>query len=121
MVPTVEHDPWMTSWLQRLARLKLEGRPPRWRLGSCSTICEEARSLMSRAGVRPDISERVLGHAIPGVEGVYDPTRCGGDLRPPRLADEKAEALKPLAHVVETIVSPPEDNVVEMGRSKRRR
>ena len=31
-----------------------------------------ARSLMSRAGVRPDIAERVLGHAIAGVEGVYD-------------------------------------------------
>ena len=27
---------------------------------------------MSRAGVRPDIAERVLGHIIPGVEGVYD-------------------------------------------------
>ena len=24
------------------------------------------------AGVRPDISQRVLGHVIPGVEGVYD-------------------------------------------------
>ena len=31
-----------------------------------------ARSLISRAGVRPDIAERVLGHAISGVEGVYD-------------------------------------------------
>src|SRR5262249_40216633 len=31
-----------------------------------------ARSLMSRAGVRPDISERVVGHAIKGVEGIYD-------------------------------------------------
>ena len=27
---------------------------------------------MSRAGVRPDVSERVMGHAIEGVEGVYD-------------------------------------------------
>lgn len=31
-----------------------------------------ARSLMSRAGIRPDIAERVLGHAIRGVEGTYD-------------------------------------------------
>src|SRR5262249_32967416 len=31
-----------------------------------------ARSLLSRAGVRPDIAERVMGHAIVGVEGVYD-------------------------------------------------
>ena len=34
-----------------------------------------ARSLMSRAGVRPDIAERVLGHAISGVEAIYDSTR----------------------------------------------
>ena len=27
---------------------------------------------MSRAGVRPDIAERLLGHAIPGVAGTYD-------------------------------------------------
>ena len=31
-----------------------------------------ARSLMSRAGVRPDIAERVLGHVQQGVEGIYD-------------------------------------------------
>ena len=31
-----------------------------------------ARSLMSRAGVRPDIGERCLGHVIGGVEGTYD-------------------------------------------------
>jgi hypothetical protein len=29
-----------------------------------------AKTLMTRAGVRPDISERVLAHVIPGVEGV---------------------------------------------------
>ncbi len=31
-----------------------------------------ARSLMSRAGVPSDNAERVLGHAIPGIAGVYD-------------------------------------------------
>ena len=56
-----------------------------------------ARSLMSRAGVRPDIAERVLGHAIAGVEG-YEP--------------EKADALNKLAHLVETIIDPPEGNVI---------
>jgi integrase len=44
-----------------------------------------ARSLMSKAGVRPDIAERVLGHAIAGVEGVYD--RHAYDV-------EKADALR---------------------------
>lgn len=54
-----------------------------------------ARSLMSRAGIRPDVSERVLGHAIPGVEGVYD--RYG-------YAQEKADALAELARLVKSIV-----------------
>jgi integrase len=71
-----------------------------------------ARSLMSRAGVRPDISERVLGHAIAGVEGVYD--RHSYDA-------EKADALTKLAALVETILNPPEGNVVAIqGRTRRR-
>ena len=44
-----------------------------------------ARSLMSRAGVLPHISERVLGHAIPGVEG---------GLRPPRLHRRKGSGAE---------------------------
>src|SRR5262249_18631562 len=31
-----------------------------------------AKSLMSRVGVLPHVSERVLGHVINGVEGIYD-------------------------------------------------
>jgi integrase len=64
-----------------------------------------ARSLLSRAGVRPDISERVLGHAIPGVEGVYDRHS---------YSDEKADALNRLAALVESIIDPPVGNVVAM-------
>jgi integrase len=62
-----------------------------------------ARSLLSRAGVRPDIAERVLGHAVGGVEGVYD--RHHYD-------DEKADALRRLVALVGRIVNPPADNVV---------
>jgi integrase len=40
-----------------------------WRLHD---LRRTARSLMSRAGIGRDIAERVLGHAIPGVAGVYD-------------------------------------------------
>jgi integrase len=58
-----------------------------------------ARSLMSRAGVRPEIAERVLGHAITGVEGVYDRHS---------YLEEKAEALRLLASLIETIVAAPE-------------
>ena len=43
-----------------------------------------ARSLMSRAGVRPDIAESVLGHAQGGVLGIYDRHQ---------YRDEKAHAL----------------------------
>ena len=64
-----------------------------------------ARSLMARAKVAPHIAERVLGHAIPGVEGVYDRYS---------YADEKADALARLAGLVELIISPPEGNVVPL-------
>ena len=43
---------------------------------------------MARAGVQPHIAERVLGHAVGGVEGVYDVHRYDA---------EKADALKRLA------------------------
>jgi integrase len=63
-----------------------------------------ARSLMSRAGVAADVAERVLGHVIPGVRGVYDRHA---------YADEKRAALEKLAGLVERIVNPVA-NVVAM-------
>ena len=56
-----------------------------------------ARSLMARAGVRPDIAERVLGHVQLGVAKVYD-----------RHAyfNEKADALAKLAALIDAIVDP---------------
>ena len=66
-----------------------------------------ARSLISRAGVRPDVAERVLGHAIRGVEGVYD--RHG-------YKEEKGHALRALAGLLENILRPPADNVVALAR-----
>lgn len=62
-----------------------------------------ARSLMSRADVRPDIAERVLGHAIIGVEGTYD--RHSYD-------EQRAVALAALASLIDRIVNPPSKNVV---------
>lgn len=64
-----------------------------------------ARSLMARAGVRPDVAERVLGHVIAGVEGVYDRHH---------YRDEKADALARLATLISTILTPT-DNVVPLG------
>ncbi len=60
-----------------------------------------AKSLMARAGVRPDISERVLGHAIAGVEGVYDRHT---------YATEKADALAKLAGLVAEIIGSKRDD-----------
>lgn len=76
-----------------------EPMPP-WRLSRDTR--RTAKTLMARAGVRPDISERLLAHAIPGVEGVYD--------RYEYLA-EKRDALERLAALVERIIKPA-DNVV---------
>jgi integrase len=40
-----------------------------WRLHD---LRRTSRSLMSRAGINPDIAERCLGHAITGIRGTYD-------------------------------------------------
>ena len=73
-----------------------------WRLHDARRT---ARSLMSRAGVRPDVAERCLGHAVGGVEGVYDRHS---------YADEMADALARLAALIERIVNPPAGNVVPL-------
>ena len=50
---------------------------------------------MARAGVPTDHAERVLGHTIGGVRGVYD--RFG-------YREEKLDALERLAELVERIL-----------------
>jgi integrase len=89
------------SKLKRAFDAKLP-RMPQWQLHD---LRRTARSLMSRAGVRPDISERVLGHVLQGVESVYD--------RHP-YKTEKADALRRLASLVESIVDPPSANIVQL-------
>ena len=64
---------------------------PNWTLHD---LRRTAKTLMVRAGVRPDISERVLGHVIAGVEGTYDRHS---------YADEKRDALEKLAAMIERI------------------
>jgi integrase len=68
-----------------------------------------AKTLMVRAGVRPDISERVLGHVIAGVEGTYDRHS---------YADEKRDALEKLAAIVERILNPPASNIADLRRKR---
>jgi hypothetical protein len=63
-----------------------------------------ARTLLSRAGVRSDVSEHCLGHVRPEIEGTYD--------RYDYLA-EKADAFERLAQLIGRIVNPA-DNVVPL-------
>jgi integrase len=78
---------------------------PNWTLHD---LRRTAKTLMVRAGVRPDISERVLGHVIAGVEGTYD-RHC--------YADEKRDALEKLAAIVNRILHPRRANVVTLNRA----
>ena len=62
-----------------------------------------ARTLMSRAGIRPEIAERVLGHAVGGVEAVYDRHA---------YVTEKREALEALAGLLDRIICNEQDAVI---------
>jgi integrase len=86
----------------RLAKGRNAALPPmpQWQLHD---LRRAARSLMSRCGIRPDISERVLGHVQPGVQGIYDRHE---------YFDEKADALNRLARLIEAIVHPRGDTTV---------
>lgn len=70
-----------------------------------------ARSLMSRAKVPSDHAERVLGHAIVGVEGTYDRHT---------YEEEKNEALAKLAALIASIVDPPAANIVTLAAHRSR-
>jgi integrase len=81
---------------------------PNWTLHD---LRRTAKTLMARAGVRPDISERVLGHVIAGVEGTYDRHS---------YADEKRDALEKLATMIGRILNPPPSNVETLGEHRAR-
>jgi hypothetical protein len=65
-----------------------------------------ARSLLSRARIDADIAERCLGHAIPGIRGIYDRYE---------YRDQKLHAFEALAALIEQIVNP-QKNVVTLAR-----
>jgi hypothetical protein len=64
---------------------------------------------MSRAKVPRDVAERVLGHVLPGVEGIYDRHS---------YVQEKADALAKLAGLIALILDPPSENVVPIGTAQ---
>jgi integrase len=85
--------------------------PPDMQRWTIHDLRRTARSLMSRAGVSSEHAERVMGHAIGGVEGIYDRHA---------YKDEKADALARLATLVDSIVHP-RANVVQMAKRAKRR
>ena len=85
---------------------KLPEGTPNW---TVHDLRRTARSLMSRAGVLSEHAERVMGHAIGGVEGVYDRHS---------YRDEKADALKRLAALIDAIVHPRSADVLPLTRKR---
>ena len=79
---------------------------PNWTLHD---LRRTAKTLMVRAGVRPDISERVLGHVIAGVEGTYDRHS---------YADEKRDALEKLAAMIERILNPMQTSIATIAEHR---
>jgi len=84
-------------------RAKLPAEMRDWTLHD---LRRTSRSLLSRAGVLPHVSERVLGYVMPGVEGVYDRHH---------YQQEKADALARLANVIARIINPSDDNVIPLA------
>ncbi|MGH6865633.1 MAG: tyrosine-type recombinase/integrase [Methyloceanibacter sp.] len=83
------------AWSQRKRQLdRLLPPMPPWTIHD---LRRTARSLLSRIGVNRDIAERVMGHAIAGVEEIYDRHR---------YANEMADALSRLAAEIERILNP---------------
>ena len=78
-----------------------------WRLHD---LRRTARSLLSRAGISPDVAERCLGHVIGGVRGTYDRHKYYG---------EKKLAFEKLATLIESIVNPKENVLPMKGKEQR--
>ena len=94
MLPVIDGNPFIfpatvgkgngpfNSFSQRKEELakKLPAQMPRWVLHD---LRRTARSLMARAGIGDNVTERILGHEVGGVEGIYNrhayrPTRSSG-------------------------------------------
>jgi integrase len=94
----------MSGWNKRKRALDQVSGVSDWVLHD---LRRTARSLMSRAGVKPHIAERVVGHKLQGVEGVYDRHQ---------YAEEKAAALQSLAGLIALILNP-SGKVVKLKRA----
>ncbi len=92
------------------SKRELDAALPAMKHWQLHDLRRSARSLLSRAQVRPDIAERLLGHVIPGVASVYDRHH---------YETEKGDALQRLAALIDGIVNPRE-NVVALAKTGKR-
>lgn len=95
----------ISGWSKHKAMLDKRAKVDGWVFHD---LRRTARSLMSRAGVRPDVAEKVLGHTLQGVERVYDRHA---------YVEEKGEAVAKLAGLLGLILNPPQANVVHLKTS----
>jgi integrase len=93
-------------------KVAIDAKLPGMKAWTIHDLRRTARSLLSRAGVSSEHAERVMGHAIGGVEGIYDRHA---------YRDEKADALRRLAALINAIVHPRSADVVPMRRKGKRR
>jgi integrase len=84
----------LKSFSEPKAKLDAASGITNWRIHD---LRRSSRSLLSRAGVNPDIAERCLGHALPTIRATYDRHR---------YVDEMAHAFETLAALIERIVNP---------------
>lgn len=101
-------DGYFNSWGQRKGELdeKLSADMPPWVIHD---LRRTTRTIMADLGIPDHIAERTLGHKLQGVLRTYN--------RHP-YHEEKAEALAKVAARVETIINPPEGNVIRMEKKK---
>jgi integrase len=92
----------ISGFTKMKARLEQLSGTADWRIHDFRRTC---RTNMSALGVDPDIAERVLGHVVAGVRGVYDRYS---------FLPEKRRALEAWALRLMQIVEPPPENVVPL-------
>jgi integrase len=93
----------LTNFSRPKAKLEAASGVANWRLHD---LRRTARSLLSRAGINADISERCLGHALPGIRATYDRHR---------YLDEMRHGFEALASLIGAIVDP-QDNILPLRR-----
>jgi integrase len=113
-LPRIEHCPFIftpdgrhpiTGFSEFKAKFDAACGVRDWRLHD---LRRTSRTLLSRAGVLPDVAERCLGHKIGGIRGVYDQHR---------YEQEMLSAFGTLAAQIERIVDP-QPNVVPLGKGR---